>query len=238
MTLADWVEANYGKLRKYAVYRCRGNQDQAEDLLQEILERVLDGRLKVDLAQSPLTYIQQAMWSWHNRIRHGSTKVRVECDGKVWYQDQFVLIGDEWLVAQVHQDEGGGGYDLRPYLIHLSPKHQAVMELYLEGLSQREIAKQLGCPLTTIHDRWVAAVARLKVLALSVGGESGDRGRGEDGRSGSAGTRPTTTTSAYPRTHGLVVPSGPRGLTRRTPRASSAGSGCNGRNPIRRSEPQ
>lgn len=182
MTLQEWLEVNYDKLRKYAVYRCRGDQDQAEDLLQEILERILDGRLKVDLAQSPLTYIQQAMLSWHNRIRHGSTKIRVECDGKVWYQDQFVLIGDEWLVAQVHQDEGGGGHDLRPYLTHLSPKHQAVMELYLEGLSYREIAKRLGCPLTTARDRWVAAVARLKVLVLSADGESGGQGRGEDGQ--------------------------------------------------------
>lgn len=177
MTLQEWLEANYEKLCKYAVYRCRGDQDQAEDLLQEILERILDGRLKVDLAQSPLTYIQQAMWSWHNRIRHGSTKVRVECNGKVWYQDQFVLIGDEWLVAQVHQDGAETGHDLRPYLAYLSPKHQAVMELYLEGLSHRGIAKRLGCPLTTIHDRWVAAVARLKVLVLSAADESGDQGR-------------------------------------------------------------
>lgn len=182
MTLTDWVEANYDKLRKYAVYRCRGDQDQAEDLLQEILERILDGRLKVDLAQSPLTYVQQAMLSWHNRIRHGATKVRVECEGKVWYQDQFVLIGDEWLVAQVHQGEGGGGYDLRPYLASLTPKHQAVMELYLEGLSHREIAKRLGKPASTVQDQWTAAVARLKVLVLSASDESGDQGRAGDGR--------------------------------------------------------
>lgn len=182
MSLPTWLEANYDKLHKYAVYRCRGDQDRAEDLLQEIIERVLDGRLKVDLAQSPLTYIQQAMLSWCNRIQHGSTKVRVECDGKVWYQDQFVLIGDEWLVAQVHQDGSETGRDLRPYLAHLPPKHQAVMELYLEGLSHREMAKKLGCPLTTVHDRWVAAVARLKVLVLSAGGESGGREREGGGR--------------------------------------------------------
>lgn len=217
MTLTDWVEANYDKLRKYAVYRCRGDQDQAEDLLQEILERILDGRLKVDLAQSPLTYIQQAMLSWHNRIRHGSTKVRVEHEGTVWYQDQFALVGDEWLVAQVYQDEGGGGFDLRPYLASLPPKHQAVMELYLEGLSYREMAKRLGCPLTTIHDRWVAAVARLKVLVLSATDESGDRGHGGDGRLNSAEIGPRMPKVSLPRRRGLGLPAERVEWIRRTP---------------------
>lgn len=217
MTLPQWLEANYDKLRKYAVYRCRGDQDQAEDLLQEILERILDGRLKVDLAQSPLTYIQQAMLSWYNRIRHGSTKVRVECDGKVWYQDQFVLIGDEWLVAQVHQGETETGRDLRPYLAHLPPKHQAVMELYLEGLSYREMAKRLGCPLTTIHDRWVAAVARLKVLVRDGDGESDDRGREGDGRLSSAEIGPRMPKVSLPRRRGLGLPSERVEWIRRTP---------------------
>ena len=207
MTLADWVEANYDKLRKYAVYRCRGDQDQAEDLLQEILERILDGRLKVDLAQSPLTYIQQAMLSWHNRIRHGSTKVRVECDGKVWYQDQFVLIGDEWLVAQVHQDEGGSGRDLHGIISHLPPKFREVMELYLEGLSYREIAKQLKKPVSTVHDRWVEGVARLKVLILSAGDGLGDRGHVGGDRLSNGETLPKTSRFASARRRGPAAPS-------------------------------
>lgn len=207
MTLADWVEANYDKLRKYAVYRCRGDQDQAEDLLQEILERILDGRLKVDLAQSPLTYIQQAMLSWHNRIRHGATKVRVECEGKVWYQDQFVLIGDEWLVAQVHQDTGGSGRDLQGIISHLPPKFREVMELYLEGLSYRGIAKHLNKPVSTVHDRWVEGVARLKVLILSAGDGLGDRGHVGGDRLSNGETLPKTSRFASARRRGPAAPS-------------------------------
>ncbi len=205
MTLYEWLEANYDKLRKYAVYRCRGDQDQAEDLLQEILERILDGRLKVDLAQSPLTYIQQAMLSWHNRIRHGATKVRVECEGKVWYQDQFVLIGDEWLVAQVHQDTRGSDRDLHGIVNRLPPKFREVMELYLEGLSYRGIAKHLNKPVSTVHDRWVEGVARLQVLVRGGGGELNGLGRAGDDRLSNGETLPRMSKFASARRLGLVV---------------------------------
>lgn len=182
MTLHEWVEANYGKLRTYAVYRCRGDVTQAEDLLQEVLERALDGRLQVDVHRSPLTYFQLAMQSWQNRIRHGPTKIRHEEGGKVWYQDQFVLIGDEWLTAQAREPCQEEGFDFYAYFALLPVRLQPVMELHLDGLSYREIGQRLNRPFQTVADQVKQGVARLKVLIHDGGDGLGDRGRAGDGR--------------------------------------------------------
>lgn len=193
MTLPEWLEAHYAKLRTYAVYRCRGDVARAEDLLQEVVERALDGRLRLDLDKAPLTYIQRAMQSWENRIRHGSTKVRMEQDGKVWYQDQFVLIGDEWLGAQAHTKPEEEGFDFYAWFRRLPPRLQPVMGLHLEGLSHREIALRLGRPHQTVYDQVRQGVEQLRVLVRGGGGGLGGQGRGGGDRSGSGGMRPRTT---------------------------------------------
>lgn len=207
MTLHDWLETNYAKLRTYAIYRCRGDVTQAEDLLQEVLERALDGRLQVDVNRSPLTYFQLAMQSWQNRIRHGPTKVRQEADGKVWYQDQFVLIGDEWLVAQTQEPVEQEGFDFYAYFKRLPPRLQPVMELHLEGLSEREIALRLQRPHPTIHDQIRQGVARLKVLIHDANDGLDGLGRVGGDRLSSGETLPRRSRFASARRRGLAAPS-------------------------------
>lgn len=181
MTISEWVEVNYAKLRSYAIYRCYGQVEQAEDLLQELLMMVLDGRIRVDLEKAPLTYLQQAMLSLRTRILHGPTKVRQVEGEKVTWKSQFVLMGDEWLAMQVEQPHEES-FDFYPWFARLPMRLQPVMELHLEGVPYRKIALRLGRPPDTVKSQIQQGVKRLQALVRGANDESGDQGRVEDGR--------------------------------------------------------
>lgn len=169
MTLHEWLDANYAKLLTYAKYQCRGDQEQAQDLVQEMITQVLEGRVKVDLSRSPLTYLQFTLRTIRSRNLYGPARVR-QTEGKsVVYGDQFVLAGDEWLTAQVEQPMEEG-YEFYPLFKQLPLKLRPVMELYLEGLSHREIGARLGRPHQTVQGQLQKGIALLKVL---VHGEAG-----------------------------------------------------------------
>ncbi len=204
MTLQEWLELHYTKLRAYAVYRCRGDREQAHDLLQEMMAMILEGRIKVDITKSPLTYLQCVLATLRGRVQYGSTRIRHDAEGKTTYQDQFVLVGTEFLEAQTgHTQEEG--FDFYPFFSQLPPRLQPVMELYLEGLSYREIGGRLGRPHQTVNAQIRQGVARLKALILSASDGLGDRGREGDGRSGSGERRPRTTRAACARKRGPAV---------------------------------
>lgn len=204
MTLQEWLELHYMKLRAYAVYRCRGDREQAHDLLQEMMAMILEGRIKVDITKSPLTYLQCVLATLRGRVQYGSTRIRHDEEGKTTYQDQFVLVGAEFLEAQTEPVQKES-FDFYPFFCRLPPRLQAVMELHLEGLSYREIGVRLGRPHQTVNDQIRQGVARLKALILSAGDGLDGQGHGEDGRSGSGERQPRTARAACARKRGLAV---------------------------------
>lgn len=219
MTLQEWLEQHYTKLRAYAVYRCRGDREQADDLLQEMMAMILEGRIKVDIAKSPLTYLQYAMQTLRGRVQYGATRIRHDEGGHTYYQDQFVLMGDdEWLAAQT-KPEPEAGFDFYPFFAQLPPRLQPVMELHLEGLSYREIGQRLNRPFQTVSDQIRQGVARLRVLILSGGDGLDGQGHGGGGRLSNAEKKPMTARTASAKRRGLAVPGESGGWIRRKPTA-------------------
>lgn len=64
--LEAWIQTHYRRLYEYACFACYNEKDDAADLLQEVLTQIAEGRIKVDLARSPLTFVQLVL---HSRRR-------------------------------------------------------------------------------------------------------------------------------------------------------------------------
>lgn len=192
MTLHEWVEANYAKLQKYALHQCQGDQDQAHDLLQTVIEAVLAGRYTVDVAQAPLTRFQQMMFHKKWRILHGSDKIRQSeryVNGKgeekvaVTWHARLCLTGDEWLVAQPMSEEAPSlGDQVARFIESLPPRYQEIMRLRLQGLTYQEIATRLHLHPASVSATARKGVQRLKVLIHDAGDGLDDRGRAGDGQ--------------------------------------------------------
>jgi DNA-directed RNA polymerase specialized sigma24 family protein len=127
MTLDHWLEQNRTKLLNYAK-KMTAELDHAEDLVQEIIVMVLEGRIRLDLEQYPATYLAKTMW-----LR------------------KWDILGDEpvpqWITSSDPRLEQA--YALVRCLP--IPLHQNIMEMALGGNSCRVIAAKLGIGKSRVH---------------------------------------------------------------------------------------
>ena len=85
--------------------------------------------------------------------------------------DELASPADSGPESHVLRQELRGKMSLA--LRSLSPEHRAVIELtYYQGLSYREIARMLDCPVDTVKTRMFHARRRLKALLSSHGREA------------------------------------------------------------------
>lgn len=181
MTLHAWLEQNYAKLQKYALYQCQGDPEQAHDLLQEVIMAVLSGRYSLDITQAPLTRFQQMMKSKKWRILHGADKVRqnqpyTDGTGKtkvaVTWLSRLCLTGDEWLTARAYEPpEPSRTEQISECLARLPTRYQVIMQLRMQGLTYQEIASQLHVNPSSVGATVQKGVKLLKALVLSAGDE-------------------------------------------------------------------
>lgn len=144
----------------------------AEDLVQDVFIAVWRSAASFDPSRASF-----ATWIRHITRNRATDldrrrKARVRTTG---YEDPFEP--DE-------EDPAGRlarSFDVASALSDLSPNHREVLTLaYLEGLSQREIARATGTPLGTVKSRTTAALRAMRTL-LSEKEWLSEKGRPRDG---------------------------------------------------------
>jgi RNA polymerase sigma-70 factor (ECF subfamily) len=134
---------------------------QAEDVVQEAFLDLWRGAARFDPARSrPASYLLTFV---HRRavdlVRREQARPQRGAD----IDDVADRAGREDLPAAIVASEQGA--NVRRALAGLPPLQRQVLELaYFSGLSQSEIAEQLGEPLGTVKSRTHVALSRLREL--------------------------------------------------------------------------
>ena len=164
MTFSEFVERYYHKLRDYARFKCFNDPDRADDLLQETLVRIQEGRRGIDFERSPLTYSQLVMKSILMNEREGY--VYLEDIGEQVEWKEFVEEGD---IRRELLDE---------WRCNLPEKYRQVLEDLLMGLSLREMAHRQGVTRQAINEqvRRLEKYLRTYLAARVSGGEEDGQG--------------------------------------------------------------
>ncbi|MGB3634543.1 MAG: sigma-70 family RNA polymerase sigma factor [Rubrobacteraceae bacterium] len=130
----------------------------AEDLVQDVFTSIWRNAGTFDPSKASFS-------TWIHRItRNRATdlirrrKVRVK------------TVGSDRTPEPEESDPTGDlsrSFDVASYLAQLTPKHREVLTLaYMEGLSQREIARRTDTPLGTIKSRTSSALRALRETML------------------------------------------------------------------------
>jgi RNA polymerase sigma-70 factor (sigma-E family) len=135
-----------------SAYLLVGNRPEAEDLLQDALERTYRhwGRKDID---RPTAYVRRAManlasnqWRWRSRRPR-----------------QVALTGDDQPLVADATDRVHQRHDLLGALACLPPRQRVVVVLrYWEDLSEHETARSIGCSVGSVKRHASRGLARLR----------------------------------------------------------------------------
>ena len=134
-----------------AAYALTGDRGAAEDLVQEVFERLYVAWPRVD---DPSAYARRALVNrgtnrWRHRSRHPETTLTDAHHGAVG--DASAISDDRDALIRV--------------LALLPARQRAVIVLrYLEDLSEVEVAQALSCSVGTVKSQASRALARLRDL--------------------------------------------------------------------------
>ena len=149
------VVAQLPALRRYAV-ALAGNAAQADDLVQDSIERALRQASQLRELKSLPGWLRRILY---NRYIDGIRRDRFR--GKV--QDIFDHTDDPAL--SVPAIDGAEARDFLRAINALSAEHRQILLLVgIEDLSYQEISDELGIPLGTVMSRLARARERLRVM--------------------------------------------------------------------------
>ena len=144
--------------------RLLGDRSLAEDLVQDVFTSVWNKAGSFDPSKASLM-------TWIHRIaRNRST----DLDRR--RRARPASAGSDPLVFLVGEDTRrlAERLDVAEALSRLSPDHQEVLALaYVEGLTQREIAREIGVPLGTVKSRTTSALKAMRRTMLPGGDARG-----------------------------------------------------------------
>lgn len=155
MSRREAIVAEIPRLRRYA-RALTGRAEQADDLVQDTLERALD---KWHFWQRG-----KELRPWLFSIMHNLHVDHLRREGRVRYDDDDEMLAAEWPQAPRH-DDALGLRDLERALTQLPVAQREILLLVgLEELSYDEVAQALGIPPGTVMSRLARARARLKAI--------------------------------------------------------------------------
>lgn len=163
---ADFVRQNTPSL--FATARLlTGNRDAAEDLLQEVLTRLLPRWDRVIAADNPLAYVRRAVVNAFisSTRRAANGEVVADSDTLAALMSGTHEIGD-------HADSVATAVTIAPLLAGLGSRQRAALVLrYFHGSTDAEIAESLGCRRGTAR----SLISRgLEILRRDLGSERAD----------------------------------------------------------------
>jgi RNA polymerase sigma-70 factor (ECF subfamily) len=136
--------------------RLCGNAADAEDLVQDTLERALRARGRYDEQGNRFGWLATIL---RNRFRDGyraSRRRAVPCDGIDQLAMPEPVEPSAWERVTDAQLDGA--------LAQLEPGFRNVYELYARGFAYAEIARELGISINTVGTRLLRARAKLKTI--------------------------------------------------------------------------
>lgn len=139
-------------IRRFA-YSLTGSPDDADDLLQNTLERLLSKGVPddVDIAKWAFRVCRNL---WIDEYR--SRKVRQNAAQDPALQDEQIVDGSQAIYDNIRLEEVNQAMD------QLSDDQRSIISLVaLEGLSYKEVAETLSIPLGTVMSRLARARAAL-----------------------------------------------------------------------------
>jgi RNA polymerase sigma-70 factor (sigma-E family) len=144
-----------GKALTRAAYLLTGDQHLAEDLLQNVLSRVVSRWDRLLVKGNPESYIRTSLYreyvSWLRRKRNSEIPTEVL---------------PEAVTATDFADLSTLRLSLERALDKLTRQQRAVIVLrFYEDLSEADAARILGCSVGTIKSQTHRALARLRVVA-------------------------------------------------------------------------
>ncbi len=164
MTFEEFVNQHFQRLREYARFKCFNDLDRADDLLQETLVRIQEGRRGIDFTRSPLSYSQLIMKSILINQR----------EGDVYLED----MGEQMEWTGGCEDEDNRREWLDEWRGQLPEKYRQVLEELLMGLSLKQMAHRQGVTRQAMNEqvRRLKTYLRTYLQAHASGDEGGGRG--------------------------------------------------------------
>ena len=167
--LADEVLRRYlvdemGSMRRYAL-SLTGSMDDADDLVQATVERVLNGGLPVEAPKAWLVRVCKNLWIDELRKR----KIRNH-DSYTEEGEEITYVADNPPNPVETKIEDDRRYDaIADALEKLTEDHRVILSMIVvEGLSYAQVAEALELPVGTVMSR----VARARTsLRKQLGGE-------------------------------------------------------------------
>ena len=155
---AGFVRENTPALLRTA-YLLTGNQQQAEELVQDTLVRLYPKWDKVEAADVPLAYVRRSLSNAYiNRMRRGSAR-------ELAFEDVPERTDPNDALSQLaDRDQIWAGLNL------LSQRQRAALVLrYFEDLSDEQTAAALGCRVGTVRSLISRGLAVLREHMTEVG---------------------------------------------------------------------
>jgi RNA polymerase sigma-70 factor (sigma-E family) len=165
----EFVRSRSSGLARVA-YLLTGDTHLAEELLQDVLARVVDRWPAIVRGGDPEPYVRRVLYNravdgWRHRRRHVSLE-RLAHDPR---EELKALADDAEIVAR--------RVALRDALARLTPRQRAVLILrFYEDYTEVRAAAVLGCSVNTVKSQIRHALERLRALAPELA-DTFDHGR-------------------------------------------------------------
>jgi RNA polymerase sigma-70 factor (sigma-E family) len=136
-----------------------GDRHSAEDLVQAGLEKAVRRWHRID---DPEAYVRRVIYheyvSWWRRAGRRSEKLTAEPPERA---------------APDHASGVAMRQEIQQALARLAPRQRAVIVLrYLEDRSEQDVARFLGCSVSTVSSQLNRALARLRILCPELDGRA------------------------------------------------------------------
>lgn len=141
------------------IYKMTSNQELSEEVLQEVFVKIWNSFSAYDASKGRL-------FTWMLNIARNYTIDTIRSKS---YKKQSKIQNEENVVDNVannrNENDKFDSLGLRKQVTLLKEDQRQVIDLsYFEGLTQQEISRQLGIPLSTVKTRIRAGISVLKKI--------------------------------------------------------------------------
>lgn len=157
----DSIRPHLNRMYQQA-YRLTQNQDDAEDLVQEVLLRLYEKKIDLKTIEKPASWLLRSLYNQF--INNYRKKSRLPIDDKESDSDEIIntIANNQKSPHQLHQDEDSL-HKLQSLISELNPDQQALIALHdIEGHSLSELSEIMDLPLGTLKSRLHRARSTLR----------------------------------------------------------------------------
>lgn len=147
-----FIQPHLQRLYHHA-YRLTQNQDDAEDLVQELLLRLYEKNIDFSSIEKPVHWLIRSLF--HQFVDNYRKKSRLPVDEREFDSDEIIdsLANEQQSPEQINH-QAYTGRQLQQALQTLNPDQQSLIALHdIEGYSLPELSEILDTPVGTLKSR-------------------------------------------------------------------------------------